>query len=1692
MRKSQRVLSCLLVLTMLLGLLSGLAVTASAEDTSYSGQCGPNVYYSYDDVSGTLSIFGTGPMYDYTTAPDDERAPWCRLTTSTNLTRKIKRVIVEEGVTTIGDAAFASLLACTEYSLPSTLTTIGKSAFFQNTALPVINLPTGLLRVKYNAFSTCSGLRSSSFSSNTVIEDPNGTNYDLVRASGKSYDYSVDAGGYCGAGTALTEVKWEYSASTKTLRIFPVNTSGLTTYSVQDYANAVGTPWYANAAAIETVEFSSYIRNIGDYSFAYMTNLRRVVIGNSVETIGSGAFTGCTGLSALDIPSSVKNVRSGAFLGATSVTVTVAGARTDITFAPGGDVTFGSDGRADKINGNDIVYLVDSGSVTGTFGSGLTFMFLPASGALHIYGTGVIPNYITPMNAPWYEYKNSGGTVLFRATDIKSLTIHEGVSAIGTQAFGMCTAMQRVTLPASLKTVGANAFSACVAVADATHAGSSASPVTFGDGNSYVKDKLRYLGSSGVTDPVVPTPTNQQGTIGNITWVYTVNDKALRLMASAENSQLTPTGTLPWTSFATGIEQIQIGANIVAIGPSVFANLPNLNYVKMTSVVTLGDYAFYNTPNLKAIYLPQSVTTLGSAVFDGRTDGLKVTAYTPRPATTPLTMGANTDLTVSYGVTTDPTNPTPVTPISGSCGTYATWSFNTSTGVLTISGSGTTYTFSSTGLPGWSTYMSQIRRVEVGNGITGIGSYAFYGASQLTAVTLSQSVSAIGDNAFLGAAPTVYATSPRASSNGVALGTGNTNLRISYTGSSSENPGGQTVTGTIPSTGLTWSFDLTTGALTVTGTGAIPDYASANATPWSAYATRIKSVTLQTGVTGIGSYAFAGMTALRDVYLPETLTSIGAYAFSGATSLVHVKIPTAVTYLGVGAFRECTSLTAIEIPQNILTISDEAFFRCEALETVTFNEGLVEIGAKAFYGCKSIKTLTFPSTLTRIGREAFYGCTGLTGVIFNTMSVLTIGADAFGNCTSLIKAIFLYGSDNVDFGTGNSRLKSAEIARIASGVSAKDNISWTVDRATGILTLSGNGPVTDSTAAWIDELKYADTLVLTGGITGIGDELLKENPYIATVRMSNTVRTIGVGAFEGCSNLAQVYFPDSLQSMGARAFKGCDKLRSIGLPSSLREIPEDAFSDCGALTAVVIPQGTTTIGADAFADCPMLDTVTIPATVTSIERGAFSGCRNLKTIYLSGDGIRTLNKNIFNGCSSIQTVYYDGTVAWETLSANADPEIKRANVIRSFSLTIYYVYEDGTQAAPPVTVHCREGEMTPSVTSPEIDFYQPDRAVIDPMRLSSSRTDTVTYRHRTYTVTVQYLDKNGEPLATSQTFSVVYGGSLTVEARTISGYAADATTRTLTNVTGDAIVKFTYTPNTYKITVICKDTDGREIRRETVDAAYGSSVTVTAPTIKGYTSPLAKTKTFDKIIGNETCEFVYTAQSETLTIRYVDEDGMDIAPKFTKEYKYGDKVSVPSPVVEGYTPEFATYTIDKYDGQTEVKVVYTIKTCIVTIHFVEEGTSNGYKMAADIRVPVKYGETLSHTAPVIEGYVADRPTLNIPGIKADTDVYVTYSRAYYGLTIHYVDADGNEVESHKYTVQAGTSYTYTYDKSGKYEPVTVAGTMGLADQSVTVTVEKVQSSSGSAALKTVLVIVAIVAVLGASGTAFYFFYLKKK
>lgn len=111
-----------------------------------------------------------------------------------------------------------------------------------------------------------------------------------------------------------------------------------------------------------------------------------------------------------------------------------------------------------------------------------------------------------------------------------------------------------------------------------------------------------------------------------------------------------------------------------------------------------------------------------------------------------------------------------------------------------------------------------------------------------------------------------------------------------------------------------WSYDADTTTLTISGKGAMADYASASKTPWYSYRKTATKIVVESGVTSVGAYAFSGLTKLTSVTLSDTLKTIG-----------------------YRAFRSCTGLTSIEIPNSVTEIAAVAFYRWDATKTIKFN-----------------------------------------------------------------------------------------------------------------------------------------------------------------------------------------------------------------------------------------------------------------------------------------------------------------------------------------------------------------------------------------------------------------------------------------------------------------------------------------------------------------------------------------------------------------------------------------------------------------------------------------------------------------------------------------------------------------------------------------------------------------------------------
>ena len=140
---------------------------------------------------------------------------------------------------------------------------------------------------------------------------------------------------------------------------------------------------------------------------------------------------------------------------------------------------------------------------------------------------------------------------------------------------------------------------------------------------------------------------------------------------------------------------------------------------------------------------------------------------------------------------------------------------------------------------------------------------------------------------------------------------------------------------------LTWEFNTETGALTISGTGAMNDYSwDPNAAPW-----------------------YAHKDAITSVSFPEGITTIGAYAFVNCdnAAFTTVTIPEGVTALGVNAFYNCDGIQEITIPSTVTTIEVGAIYDCKAVNSITsYIASPTNLHGFAIYGYKNTCTLYVP------------------------------------------------------------------------------------------------------------------------------------------------------------------------------------------------------------------------------------------------------------------------------------------------------------------------------------------------------------------------------------------------------------------------------------------------------------------------------------------------------------------------------------------------------------------------------------------------------------------------------------------------------------------------------------------------------------------------------------------------------------
>lgn len=302
-----------------------------------TGKCGDNLTYTFKDATKTLTISGTGTMYDY----GNGGLPWL------GFRDEIKKVVIESGVTSIGNYAFSNTKDI-DVSMSNSVITIGDHAF-ERSAITKINIGSGVTSIGIRAFAICSELSKISIPDNVVAigsyafdECTSVTSLEL----GKKVT-TIDNGAFskCSNISSLsipdnTSTIGDYAFSDcsglKTVAIGKGITSispyafvfcdNITNVSI--HCKEIGYLWFNGVKSIKEIIIGDEVKSIGgteyhDGVFEGYSNLEKVTIGSNVEHIGTRTFGKCSSLSTLIIPNSVKTIGQQAFWGCSGLTSVV-------------------------------------------------------------------------------------------------------------------------------------------------------------------------------------------------------------------------------------------------------------------------------------------------------------------------------------------------------------------------------------------------------------------------------------------------------------------------------------------------------------------------------------------------------------------------------------------------------------------------------------------------------------------------------------------------------------------------------------------------------------------------------------------------------------------------------------------------------------------------------------------------------------------------------------------------------------------------------------------------------------------------------------------------------------------------------------------------------------------------------------------------------------------------------------------------------------------------------------------------------------------------------------------------------------------------------------------------------------------------------------------------------------------------
>lgn len=260
------------------------AILNSFATAATSGDFGENNCLHWEVSTGvlsgkTLTISGTGAMPDFD-FPNGNLAPWWNyealgmLTSFGNfkLEGELKKVVIKDGVTNVGDYALFFLPAATQITLPESVTSIGRYGIAMCSKLTGLSIPKGVTEIG---------------------------------------DFGL-------AGDGLTAVTLPDGLQSLGRGAFDTCAS-LTNTTLPAAITAVPGKCFADCTKLLNVKYAGTVTTIGDLAFESCKALTAAPIPETVTTIDKAAFTGCTALTDVTIPADVTAIPEDCFRGCTAL-----------------------------------------------------------------------------------------------------------------------------------------------------------------------------------------------------------------------------------------------------------------------------------------------------------------------------------------------------------------------------------------------------------------------------------------------------------------------------------------------------------------------------------------------------------------------------------------------------------------------------------------------------------------------------------------------------------------------------------------------------------------------------------------------------------------------------------------------------------------------------------------------------------------------------------------------------------------------------------------------------------------------------------------------------------------------------------------------------------------------------------------------------------------------------------------------------------------------------------------------------------------------------------------------------------------------------------------------------------------------------------------------------------------------------